>query len=64
MLYEVITDSTGDAVLVVLVVDQLDDEHALLDVVGTECLLGGLSDDPLVGFAVDHDLPLTSYNFV
>ena len=51
-------DSTGDAVLVVLVVDQLHDEDTLGDVVGAQRLLGGLGDDPLVGFAVDHDLPL------
>jgi hypothetical protein len=43
---------------VVLVVDQLDDEDALLDAVEAEGLLGGFGDDPLVGFAVDHDLPL------
>src|SRR5690606_18312035 len=44
-------DRTGDARRVVLVVHQLHDEHALLDAVETEGLLGGLGDDPLVGLA-------------
>src|SRR5512139_534712 len=50
-------DGPGDAVGVVLVVDQLDDEDALLDAVHAERLLGGFGNDPLVGLAVDHDLP-------
>src|SRR5690606_15459645 len=52
------TDGASDAGRVVLVVNQLHDEHALLDAIQAQRLLGGFSDDPLVGFAVDHDLPL------
>ncbi len=48
----------GDARGVVLVVDELDDEDALLDAVQAQRLLGRLGDDPLVRLAVDHDLPL------
>ncbi len=42
---------------IVLVVDQLDDEDAFFDAARPKCLLGSLGNDPLVGFAVDHDLP-------
>ena len=51
-------DRAGDPRRVVLVVDELDDEDALLDAGEAQRLLRGLGDDPLVGFAVDHDLPL------
>src|SRR4030065_162887 len=51
-------EGPGGARRVVLVVPQLDDENTLLDVLHAERLLRGFRDDPLVGFAVDHDLPL------
>ena len=47
-----------DAGRVVLVVDQAHDENALLDIIHAERFLRRLGDDPLVGLAVDHDLPL------
>jgi hypothetical protein len=36
----------------------MHDEHALLDAVEAKRLLCSFGDDPLVRFAVDHDLPL------
>ena len=50
-------DRAGDLVVVVLVEQQLDDEHALEDVLDAQRLLGRLGDDCLIAFAVDHDLP-------
>ena len=47
----------GDPRGIVLVGHQAHDEYALLDVLGAERFLGGLGHDPLVGLAVDHDLP-------
>jgi hypothetical protein len=51
-------DRARDLVGLVLVQEQLDDEDALEDVGVPDGFLGGLGDDPLVGLAVDHDLPL------
>ncbi len=57
-------DCTGDAAGVVLVVDQFDDEDAFLDAAQPQSLLGSFGHDPLVGFAVDHDLPFAgTYRF-
>ena len=48
---------TSDAVGGVFVEKQFHDEHALHQAVFAEHVLGGFSDDALVGFTVDHDLP-------
>jgi hypothetical protein len=42
--------------------EQLDDEDSLQDVVFADGFLCGLGDDPLVGLAVDHDLPFSGAN--
>ena len=50
-------DGTRDPVGIVGIAQVLHDEHALIDVLHAERLLGGLRDDGLVALAVDHDLP-------
>ena len=57
----VLTDAEAhrpaDAVGVLLVGQQLDDEDALIDVVHAQGVLGGFGHDHLVGLTVDHALP-------
>jgi hypothetical protein len=51
-------DRAGDAVVVVAVLQDVRDEHPLVDVLLADGQLGRLGHDRLVGLAVDHDLPL------
>jgi hypothetical protein len=53
------TNGAGDLIGHVGVQQQFNDEAALDDVVVAQASLGGFGNDPLVGFAVDHDLPFT-----
>ena len=52
-------DGTCDAVVFLGVEEHLHDADALKDVLHAQRVLGGFSDDRLVAFAIDHDLPLT-----